>query len=43
MRFVKFTNKGGKSDVLNRGTERYLMAAGDGAVFCPVKFDSCGT
>jgi site-specific recombinase XerD len=38
MRFVKFTNKGGKSDVLNRGTERYLMAAGDGAVFCPVKF-----
>ena len=37
-RYVKFTNRGGKSDVLNKGEERFLMAAGEGAVFCPVRF-----
>ena len=36
-RYVRFQNRGGKSDVLNRGEERFLMAAGDGSVFCPVK------
>lgn len=35
-RFVKFKNRGGKSDVLNRGETRYLMAAGEGSIFCPV-------
>lgn len=37
-RYVKCTNRGGKSDVLNRGEERFLMAAGDVTVLCPVRF-----
>lgn len=36
-RFVMFNNRGGKSDVFNRGTKRFLMAAAEGALFCPVR------
>ena len=37
-RFVKFVNRGGKSDPLNKGTKRFLMAAAQEAQFCPVRF-----
>ena len=35
--FVKFTVRGGKRDVFNRGQDRYLVAAPPGAPFCPVR------
>jgi hypothetical protein len=35
---VKFVNRGGKSDVFNKGTRRFMMAASDVSQFCPVLF-----
>lgn len=37
-RFVKFVNRGGKSDPFNKGTKRFLMAAEGDTQFCPVAF-----
>ena len=36
--FVKFVNRGGKSNVFNKGTRRFMMAASDVSQFCPVLF-----
>lgn len=37
-KFVKFVNRGGKSDPMNKGTSRFMMAAAHESQFCPVLF-----